>query len=82
MDQPAGWLRAQAPPAPRPLARLRHPSYSRLDSCSMAHSRVGTLYYMAPDVICCLEGQYNAKKADVWSCGVVLYYMCEGPAAA
>ena len=38
------------------------------------NGEVGTLYYMAPEVI---VGDYN-EKCDVWSCGVMLYIMLSG----
>lgn len=36
---------------------------------------VGTPYYMAPEI---LNGKTYNAKADVWACGVMLYYMCCG----
>eukprot|EP00210_Caulerpa_lentillifera_P003321 g3171.t1 len=43
---------------------------------SVAHSLVGTVNYMAPEVIAAGgEKQYDGKKADIWSCGVLLYAM-------
>eukprot|EP01096_Ripella_sp_DP13-Kostka_P016032 TRINITY_DN768_c1_g1_i1.p1 TRINITY_DN768_c1_g1~~TRINITY_DN768_c1_g1_i1.p1 ORF type:complete len:361 (+),score=177.92 TRINITY_DN768_c1_g1_i1:88-1083(+) len=39
--------------------------------------RVGTVYYAAPEVNGCRES-YVAKKADIWSLGVLLYVLISG----
>ena len=44
------------------------------DMNQIMKGEVGTLYYMAPEV---LMGNYN-EKCDVWSCGVILYIILSG----
>lgn len=62
-----------------PILKICDFGFSKADHQSLAKSRVGTLHYMAPEVI---QNQanttYNGKLADVWSCGVMLYYMLCG----
>lgn len=66
------------PGLPRPLVKICDFGYSKHDARSCARSKVGTLSYMAPEVLHNRDGRYDAKKADVWSCGVVLFTMLVG----
>jgi calcium-dependent protein kinase len=40
----------------------------------LMNSRIGTPYYMAPEV---LEGSYD-KACDMWSIGVIVFWLLEG----
>jgi len=44
------------------------------NASKLMHSQVGTIYYVAPEV---LTGDYN-EKVDIWSIGVVAYVMLCG----
>lgn len=65
---------------PRPLLKICDFGYSKHENFQSAPgSRVGTPAYLAPEVILTTRGNtYNAKAADVWSCGVLLYIMLAG----
>ena len=45
-----------------------------IDSGKMISGKIGTAYYMAPEV---LRGEYN-EKCDIWSCGVILFILLSG----
>lgn len=62
-----------------PLVKLCDFGYSKHEDWDSApRSKVGTPDYMAPEVVSNSGGAYNAKTADLWSCGVVLYVMLVG----
>lgn len=48
----------------------------KISQTEKLHSRLGTAYYIAPEV---LHGSYSFK-CDIWSCGVILYVFLFGNA--
>lgn len=61
---------------PLPLLKICDFGYSKAEFKSAAKSKVGTLTYMAPEVL--KNERYDGKIADIWSCGVMLYVMLFG----
>ncbi|OHT01910.1 CAMK family protein kinase [Tritrichomonas foetus] len=45
-------------------------------STEKMHTKCGSPFYLAPEIF--RSAQYNGKNTDIWSCGVVLYYMVTG----
>lgn len=64
------------PELPLPLVKICDFGYSKANFMSAPKSKVGTLAYMAPEVI--EAGVYDGKLADIWSAGVILYVMLVG----
>ncbi|DBA77617.1 TPA: hypothetical protein ACH3X1_009416 [Trebouxia sp. C0004] len=61
----------------RPLVKICDFGYSKHDVNSPAKTVVGTPVYMAPEIILAAK-HYDAKKADLWSCGVILFVLLYG----
>jgi serine/threonine-protein kinase SRK2 len=70
-------LLQMVPGLPLPLLKICDFGYSKAQFMSAPKSKVGTLAYMAPEVIK-TTGNYDGKLADIWSCGVMLYVMLFG----
>jgi serine/threonine-protein kinase SRK2 len=67
------------PGLPLPLLKLCDFGYSKANNQSAPKTTVGTLAYMAPEVVTSSQQHaYNGALVDVWSCGVALYVMLFG----
>jgi serine/threonine-protein kinase SRK2 len=60
------------------LAKLSDFGFSKDESHSAPKTRLGTMLYIAPEVISENGLSYDAKKVDIWSAGVVLYCLLIG----
>eukprot|EP01025_Chloroclados_australasicus_P032828 TRINITY_DN3335_c0_g1_i4.p1 TRINITY_DN3335_c0_g1~~TRINITY_DN3335_c0_g1_i4.p1 ORF type:complete len:448 (-),score=30.12 TRINITY_DN3335_c0_g1_i4:2787-4130(-) len=68
VSQPAGMY--------KPILKICDFGFSKDENQSQPKTRVGTLQYMAPEVVsAAVSGSYDGSAADVWSCGVMLYIM-------
>ena len=64
---------------PQPNVKICDFGYSKNEFVDSRPKTVsGTPDYIAPEVL--MADQYDGKKADIWSCGVMLYVMVTGEA--
>ncbi|CAK0784789.1 hypothetical protein CVIRNUC_007993 [Coccomyxa viridis] len=61
----------------RPLLKICDFGFSKHEMNSSAKTSVGTPIYMAPEIIYG-SNRYDAKMADLWSCGIILYAVLFG----
>ncbi|KAK9813840.1 hypothetical protein WJX73_001401 [Symbiochloris irregularis] len=61
----------------RPLLKICDFGYSKHELNSPATTGVGTPIYMAPEIIYG-SSRYDAKQADIWSVGIILYTILYG----
>ena len=65
---------------PQPNVKICDFGYSKNEFVDSRPKTVsGTPDYIAPEVL--MADQYDGKKADIWSCGVMLYVMVTGETA-
>lgn len=68
--------------SPWPIIKICDFGFSKHEANdSNPSSIVGTIKYLAPEVFFCNTGNgdsYDGKKADIWSCGALLYFMMVG----
>ncbi|KAK9789929.1 hypothetical protein WJX73_007909 [Symbiochloris irregularis] len=57
------------------LLKITDFGYAKTSNDSNCMSLVGTPGYAAPEVVSAARKQYDGTKADMWSCGVMLYVM-------
>jgi serine/threonine protein kinase len=70
----------QTPPVQMPgqasdetwLLKICDFGYSKSELKSGMKSQVGTLVYMAPEILQGRGTEYDGKAADIWSCGIML----------
>lgn len=61
------------------LLKLADFGYSKDEIDSVPTSKLGTLLYVAPEIIASSDGHaYDGKKVDAWSCGIVLHFLMTG----